>query len=119
MITCCTPNDRGPQVVAASFARDHMHEKLTFHSAGKFFAHILLDPRSHGITVPRRTIPLGFHTAGKTQISFRLGNLKPGKYAVVVTPQHVTAATMPNTAATWVYFTVQQNGKFADIKLVG
>lgn len=119
MITCCTPNDRGPHVVAASFARGQMREELTFHSAGKFFAHILLDPRSHGITVPRRTIALGFHTAGRTQISFRLGSLKPGRYAVVVTPKDVTAATMPNTAATWVYFTVQQNGKFTNIKLVG
>lgn len=119
MITCCTPNDRGPQVVAVSFARGQMREKLTFHNAGKFFAHILLDPRSHGITVPQRTIPLGFHTAGKARISFRLGTLKPGRYAVVITPQHVTEAKMTNQAATWVYFTVQENGKFTDIKLVG
>jgi hypothetical protein len=96
-----------------------MREKLTFHNAGKFFAHILLDPRSHGITRPRRTIPLGFHTAGRTQISFRLGHLTPGKYAVVVTPRHVTEAKMTNQAATWVYFTVKRNGKFTNIKLVG
>jgi hypothetical protein len=96
-----------------------MREKLTFHNAGKFFAHILLDPRSHGVTIPKFTIPLGFHTAGTTRISFRLGTLKPGRYAVVITPQRPTAGPTTNLTATWVYFTVQANGKFTDIKLVG
>jgi hypothetical protein len=95
-----------------------MHAKLTFHKAGKFFADILLDPRSSGLTVPRRTIPLGFHTAGPAKISFRLGTLTPGRYAVVVTPHNPTEASMPDQAATWVYFTVQPDGKFVDVKLV-
>jgi hypothetical protein len=95
-----------------------MHEKLRFHSADRFFAHILLDPRRHGLTIPQRTIALGYHNAGMTEISFRPGTLKPGRYAVVITPQDVTPAAMPTQAATWVYFTAQPNGKFANIKLV-
>jgi len=118
-VFCCSPGDRGPQVVAVSFARGgEMHETLTFHKAGKFFAHVLLNPRAHGLTVPQQTIPLGFHTAGSADISFRLGTLKPGRYAVVVTPQHVTEANAANQATTWVYFTIKPNGKFTDIKLV-
>lgn len=118
MVTCCNPTDRGPHVVAASFERAQLHEKLKFHSADRFFAHLLLDPRRHGRTIPQRTIALGYHTAGTTEIRFRLGTLKPGRYAVVITPQDVTPATMPNQAATWVYFTAQPNGKITNIKLV-
>jgi hypothetical protein len=115
---CCNPDTHGPHVFGASFSGGKLHETLTFHNAGKFFAHILSNPRSHGITVPRRTVPLGFHTAGKTRIGFRLGILTPGRWAVVVTPQTVTVATTRNTVATWVYFTVRENGKLTNIRLV-
>jgi hypothetical protein len=30
----------------------------------------------------------------------------------------VTVATTPNTVATWVYFTVRENGKLTNIRLV-
>lgn len=91
-----------------------------FHQAGKFFAQILFNPPSppHGTTVPRRAIPLGFHAAGKTRISFRLGSLTPGRWAVVVAPQHITRATAQNQVGTYVYFTIQQSGKLTNIKLV-
>jgi hypothetical protein len=112
---------RGPHVFAASFSGGQLHETLTIDNPGAFVAHILASPPSHPTgsrPLHGRTVSLGHHTAGKTHISFRLGTLNPGRYAVVVTHQPPDTTTNPSRAATWVYLTVHNNGKITDIKLI-
>jgi hypothetical protein len=111
---------RGPSVSAASFSGGELHETLTFHKGGDFVAHILSNPSSHptgGGRVHGRMVALRHHAAGKSHISFPLGTLKAGHYAVVITPQPQATTTKSKTAATWVYFTVDNNGK-TNIKLI-
>lgn len=111
---------RGPLVSAATFSGGRLLEAGTFHHAGQFVAHILTNPPSRPTgTSPLggRTVALGHHAAGTTRISLRLGTLKPGRYAVVITPIPQTSTTNPRLAATWVYLTAQASGKIK-IKLV-
>jgi hypothetical protein len=108
-------------VVAASFSGGQLDETLTFHKSGVFVAHILLNPPAHwtgGNTVHGRTIALGNHTAGEAHLSFALGTLKPGRYTVVITPQHQMTTKNSKTIATWVYFTARANGKVTGITLI-
>lgn len=119
--TPCLPRIiQGPSVSAASFSGGQLHETLTFHKAGIFVAHILLNPPSHptGSALRGRTVALGHQTADKTNISFPLGTLTPGRYAVVITPQLQTVTKNPKLAATWVYLTAHNNGKITNIKLI-
>jgi hypothetical protein len=113
---------RGPYVSAASFSGGRLHETLTFHKAGQFFAHIvpnpLFRPKGHG-PIGFSTLALGRHAAGTTHISFGLGTLKPGLYAVVITPKHQSMGPPPHKdVATWVYLTVHSNGKINVIRLI-
>jgi hypothetical protein len=111
----------GPLVSAASFSGGQLHETLTFHNAGRFVAHILSNPPSHPSSSGRlggRTVALGHHVAGKTHISFRLGALKAGRYAVVITPEPQVLGPPRANLATWVYLTVHGNGTITNIKLI-
>ena len=111
----------GPKVVAASFSGGQLHETLTFHKTGVFVAHILSDPPSHPTgsgPVHGRIVALGNHAAGQARISFAVGTLQPGLYALVITPRHQTSTTNSKTAATWVYFTISTNGKATGVKLI-
>jgi hypothetical protein len=111
----------GPFVSAASFSGGQLHETLTFHNAGTFVAHILSNPPAHPTSSGRlggRTIALGHHVAGKAHISFRLGALKPGRYAVVITPEPQVLGPPRVNLATWVYLTVHGNGTIANIRLI-
>jgi hypothetical protein len=117
-ITCCRGSlAAGPHVVAASSSRGRLNEALTFHKAGQFVAHILFRQPTH-LPLRGRTVALGHQAAGKSHIGFKLGDLKPGGYAVVITPEHQTTAGSRKTAATWVLFTVTKAGKVTDIRLV-
>jgi hypothetical protein len=111
---------QGPSVSAASFSGGQLHETLTFHKAGMFVGRILLNPPLHptGSALRGRTVALGHHTAGKSNLSFRLGTLTPGRYAVVITPQPQTVTKNPKLAATWVYLIAHNNGKITNIKLI-
>lgn len=119
--TCCVPDnlprDLGPHVFAASFSGGQLHETLTFHKPGQFVAHILSKQPTH-LPLRGRTVSLGQQAAGKTHVSVRLGKLKPGGYAVVVTPEPQTTANSSANAASWVRFTVTKNGKVTNIKLI-
>jgi hypothetical protein len=111
----------GPFVSAASFSGGQLHETLTFHDAGNFIAHILSNPPSHPSFSGRlggRTVAIGHHVAGKTHISFRLGTLKAGRYAVVITPEPEVQGPPRANLATWVYLTVHGNGTITNIKLI-
>jgi hypothetical protein len=113
---------RGPDVSAASFSGGELHETLTFHSAGVFFAHIvpnpLYTPKGTG-PIGFKTVALGFHATGTTHISFRLGTLNAGTYAVVVLPQHQTSGPPAHkNIATWVYIAVHANGSIAVTRLI-
>jgi hypothetical protein len=111
----------GPDVSAASFSGRQLHETLTFHNAGTFVAHIVSNPRSHPSSSGRlggRTVALGHHVAGKTHISFRIGALKAGRYAVVITPEPEVQGPPRANLATWVYLTVHRNGTITNIKLI-
>ena len=115
------PRLDGPRVVAASFSGGQLHETLTFHKSGVFFAHVLFNPPAHwtgGNTVHGRTIALGNHNAGQAHISIALGALKPGRYSVVITPQRQTITKNADLIATWVYFTARANGKVTGFELV-
>jgi hypothetical protein len=117
-ITCCRGTvAAGPDVVAANFSHGQLNEALTFHRAGQFVAHILPKQPTH-LPLGGRTVALGHQAARKTHISFKLGDLKPGGYAVVVTPEHQTTAGSPRTAATWVLFTVTKAENVTNIRLV-
>jgi hypothetical protein len=117
-ITCCRGTvAAGPHVVAASFSHGQLNEALTFHNAGQFVAHILSKQPTH-LPLDGRTVALGHQAARKTHITFKLGDLTPGGYAVVITPELQTTAGSPKSAATWVLFTVTQAGKVTDIRLV-
>lgn len=111
----------GPRVSAASFSSRQLQENLTFHTSGQFVAHLLTNPPSHpagGSPLRGRAIALGHHAAGTTQIAFRLGTLKPARYAVVITPTPQTGTRNSSLAATWVYFTVQKGGSIRKIRLI-
>jgi hypothetical protein len=119
---------RGPYVSAASFSGGQLHETLTFHKAGTFAAYIVSNPRppssgsvhhARTVALAEPTVALGYHAAGKTHISFRLGTLTAGRYAVVITPEPlVMGPPQPKLAPTWVYLTVHKNGTITNIKLV-
>jgi len=111
----------GHRVFAASFSGGQLHETLAFHKAGQFVAHILSNPPAHPSAASRlrgRTVGLGQHAAGRTRISFRIGKLNAGRYAVVITPQPQTLSDHPGLAATWVYLMVHNNGKITNITLI-
>jgi hypothetical protein len=111
----------GPFVSAASFSGGRLHETLTFHNAATFVAHILSNPPSHPTSSGRlsgRTVALGHHVAGKAHISFPLGALKAGRYAVVITPEPQVLGPPRANLATWVYLTVHGNGTITNIKLI-
>jgi hypothetical protein len=117
---------RGPHVWAASFSGGQLHETLTFHKATTFVAHIVSMPLPPSASAHHKptalggpTVALGYHAAGKARISFRLGALTAGPYAVVITPTHQVFGPPPsNQLATWVYLTVHKNGTISNIKLV-
>jgi hypothetical protein len=113
---------RGPYVSAATFSGGQLHETLTFHTAGQFLAHIvpnpLFRPKGRG-PIGFTTVMLGHHAAGEAHISFRLGSLNPGLYAVVILPQHQVMGPPPHKdVATWVYVTVDNKGRTAVIRLI-
>jgi hypothetical protein len=117
---------RGPYVSAASFSGGKLHETLTFHKSGMFVAHVVpmpLPPSSESTNYkppkPFRgpAVALGYHDAGTAHISFRLGALTAGPYAVVITPQPQVLGAPRSQAATWVYLTVHADGTVTNIKL--
>jgi hypothetical protein len=117
-ITCCRGTvAAGPRVFVASISRGQLRETLTFHTAGQFVAHILAKQPTR-LPLGGRTVALGHRAAGKTHVSFKLGDLRRGTYAVVITPGHQTTAASSHTAATWVLFAVTRAGKVTGLKLV-
>lgn len=116
---CLGPCICGPDVTAAHVAHGQLHLELTFHAAGKFQAHILPkpppQPSTDKLPARARRTALGFHQAGPSSVSFPLGTLSPGRYAVIVTPAKRTKTT--GKPATWVYLTEHQGGRVTGIKL--
>ena len=125
----CNISVRGPHVTAASISHARLHLKLTFHTAGRFVAHLKRNPPSNPYGRdwgPRPTfgkpIPIGLRPAGSGTVTIALGTLAPGRYGLIVLPtnpvraqpgQHVDRRSVPS----WVYFT-ERAGQAVDLRVL-
>jgi hypothetical protein len=111
----------GAHISEASISKGRAMVSATFHRTHLFFAQIYANPKSPLRIRWVRSISLGEHHRGLSQVSFPLGTLTPGNYGIVILRTRtaypwLSIPTGGPQTTTWLGLTVKRNGQVVAVR---